>query len=165
MPRIFITGCGIFVPSGADLQRFWKTLLRGKSVVHQISSFDASAYPTQIAAEIERYDPLQYFSPKQTRRTERYTQYALIAARQAVPVVAAIADDHTRFAAAIEWRAAMACRIGLAHPDRVSDRITRAHIGLFPCRASTSAILRPNSSTPKIFFSSRMLVIAEIQRS
>lgn len=84
MPRIFITGCGIFVPGGADLQKFWKTLLSGKSVVRQISSFDASDYPTQMAAEIEDYDPLQYFSPKQTRRTERYTQYALIAARQAV---------------------------------------------------------------------------------
>lgn len=84
MPRIFITGCGIFVPGGADLPMFWKTLLRGKSTVQQISSFDATGYPTRIAAEISKYDPHRYFSPKQIRRTERYTQYALIAARQAM---------------------------------------------------------------------------------
>lgn len=84
MERVFITGCGAFVSGCPDLQSFWKTLALGSSCVKRISAFDASAYPTQIACEIADYEPAAFFSPKEARRSDRYTQFALIAATQAL---------------------------------------------------------------------------------
>ncbi len=84
LPRVFITGCGVFVPGGNNLKSFWNTLVSGESLVGRISAFDPSGYPTQIAAEIKNFEPKAYFPPKVSRRTERYTQFALIASNQAM---------------------------------------------------------------------------------
>jgi 3-oxoacyl-[acyl-carrier-protein] synthase II len=58
--------------------------MSGKSQIKNISSFDPSPYPTRIAAEINDYDPTLHFTPKERRRSERYTQFAVLAARQAL---------------------------------------------------------------------------------
>lgn len=74
----------MFVPGGKDLDAFWKSLIAGRSLVKRITSFDPSSYPTQIGAEISDFDAKDYFLPKERRRTDRYTQFALIASRQAI---------------------------------------------------------------------------------
>ena len=84
MTRIFVTGCGVFVPGGKSLQEFWQTLINGKSQIGPITAFDPSGFPTRIAAEISGYDPREYFEPKEARRTDRYTQFSILAAREAV---------------------------------------------------------------------------------
>jgi len=84
MTRIFVTGCGVFVPGGKSLQEFWQTLINGKSQIGPITAFDPSGFPSRIAAEVADYDPGEYFDPKEVRRTDRYTQFGILAARQAV---------------------------------------------------------------------------------
>jgi len=84
MTRIFVTGCGVFVPGGKSLQEFWQTLINGKSQAGPITAFDPSGFPTRIAAEISGYDPKEYFEPKEARRTDRYAQFSILAAREAV---------------------------------------------------------------------------------
>ncbi|NGQ93891.1 beta-ketoacyl-ACP synthase II [Brevibacillus sp. SYP-B805] len=82
--RVVITGVGVISPVGNDADTFWKNLLEGKSGIGKITAFDASEYPTQIAGEVKNFDPEQFMDKKEVRRTDRYVQFALAAAKMAV---------------------------------------------------------------------------------
>src|SRR4030042_6909356 len=82
--RVVVTGMGAISPLGHDVATTWDGILAGKSAVGPITRFDTTGYKTTIAAEIEDYNPDDYFSPKESRRTDAFVQYALIAAREAV---------------------------------------------------------------------------------
>src|SRR4051794_20299122 len=83
--RVVVTGLGVVSPLGNDVETFWNNLLAGKSGVEKIASFDASAYDTQIAAEVKNFDPLPAFpSPKEIRRTDRFSQFGVYAGWQAL---------------------------------------------------------------------------------
>ena len=60
MTRIYVTGCGVFVPGGKSLIEFWDTLINGKSQSGLITSFDSSDLPTHIGAEVKDSDPNRY---------------------------------------------------------------------------------------------------------
>jgi 3-oxoacyl-[acyl-carrier-protein] synthase II len=62
----------------------WEALLDGRSGLAKIRCFDASGFESQVAAEVNGFDPAQYLSPKEIRHTERFVQFAVAAARQAV---------------------------------------------------------------------------------
>lgn len=83
-PKVVITGLGAVTPLGSNIQKFWEGLVNGRSGIRRISQFDASELPCQIAGEIPDFEPLDYFSKKDARRTPRSTQIALAAAVQAV---------------------------------------------------------------------------------
>lgn len=82
--RVVITGVGVISPVGNDAETFWKSLLEGKSGIDKITSFDASDYPTQIAGEVKNFEPEQYMDKREVRRTDRYVQFALAAAKMAL---------------------------------------------------------------------------------
>lgn len=82
--RVVITGAGVISPIGNDLTTFWANLLAGKSGVGKVTSFDASEYPTQIAAEVKDFDPEAFIDKKEIRRTDRFVQFAIAAAKMAV---------------------------------------------------------------------------------
>jgi 3-oxoacyl-[acyl-carrier-protein] synthase II len=83
--RVVITGLGIVSPLGNDTETLWKNLLAGQSGVDRITHFDASAYDCQIAAEVKNFDPTASFpSPKEVRRTDRFTQFGVVAGHQAL---------------------------------------------------------------------------------
>ncbi|MFC5409371.1 beta-ketoacyl-ACP synthase II [Larkinella bovis] len=82
--RVVITGMGAFTPIGHDLQTFWRNVTEGKSSFAKMARFDASLFRTQFAAEIADFNPLQYLSRNDVKRTDRFTQFALIAAEQAI---------------------------------------------------------------------------------
>lgn len=84
MRRVVITGLGAVTPIGNDVATSWKGLLSGVIGVDAISSFDASDFNSRIAAEIKDFDPSPYLNPKEARRTERFVQFAVAAAHQAV---------------------------------------------------------------------------------
>ncbi|MBP1651292.1 MAG: 3-oxoacyl-(acyl-carrier-protein) synthase 2 [Bacteroidetes bacterium] len=84
MKRVVITGLGAITPIGNHVKAFWDNLLAGKSGAAMITKFDASKFRTQFACEIKDYDPLQYLDKNDIRKTDPFTQYALIAAQQAV---------------------------------------------------------------------------------
>lgn len=62
----------------------WEALVAGKSGVAKITSFDATGFDSQIAAEVKGFDPSQYLSPKEVKRTERFVQLAIASSKQAV---------------------------------------------------------------------------------
>ena len=82
--RVVITGVGLISPLGADVDASWAALLAGKSGIGPITRFDASALETKIAGEVKDFDPLQYLDRKEVRRTDRFTQFSVAAAVQAL---------------------------------------------------------------------------------
>jgi 3-oxoacyl-[acyl-carrier-protein] synthase II len=82
--RVVITGVGLISPLGADVDATWAALQAGKSGIGPITRFDASALETQIAGEVKDFDPLQYLDRKEVRRTDRFAQFSVAAAIQAL---------------------------------------------------------------------------------
>ena len=81
--RVVITGVGVVTPVGNEVEEFWNSLLAGRSGVDKISLFDPSNFSSQIAGEVKNFEPQKYFPPKELRRMERFTQFALYAGKKA----------------------------------------------------------------------------------
>jgi 3-oxoacyl-[acyl-carrier-protein] synthase II len=84
MNRVVITGLGAITPIGNNIQEFWEGLKKGRSGVGKITQFDASEFTTQFAAEVKNFDPEEVFGKKDARKLDRYTQFALVAADEAI---------------------------------------------------------------------------------
>lgn len=82
--RVVVTGLGAITPLGNTIQTFWENLVAGQSGISRVSAFDASAYKTQIAAEIKDFDATRYVDSKDARRMARSTLFALAAAKDAL---------------------------------------------------------------------------------
>lgn len=82
--RVVITGLGVIAPNGIGKEEFWDALANGRSGIGRITRFDASTYPSQIAGEVIGFDPLDYLSPKNLRRMDRFAQFAVACARMAM---------------------------------------------------------------------------------
>ena len=81
--RVVITGLGAISPIGNNVCELWNGIKEKKCGIDEITSFDTQNMKTKLAAEVKNYDPLNYFDLKQTKRLDRVTQFALIAAREA----------------------------------------------------------------------------------
>ena len=84
MRRVVVTGMGALTPIGNNLQEYWNGLVDGVSGAGLITHFDTTRFKTKFACELKNYDPAQYFDRKESRKMDRYTQYAHIAADEAV---------------------------------------------------------------------------------
>lgn len=82
--RVVITGLGIISPLGNDVNTFWNHLIAGKSGVGNITHFDTTDYAVKIAAEVKDFDPLNYIDKKEARRMDRFVQFAVAAAKEAL---------------------------------------------------------------------------------
>jgi len=82
--RVVITGLGAIAPNGIGKERFWTSLLEGRSGIRRISHFDASEFPCQIAGEVTDFHPTTYVTPHEAKRMSRVTQFAVVAARMAL---------------------------------------------------------------------------------
>lgn len=79
-----VTGIGALTPVGLDAPSTWRALLAGESGVGPITHFDASALPTRIAGEVKGFEPVEHLGAKRSHRTARFSQLAIVAAREAV---------------------------------------------------------------------------------
>lgn len=82
--RVVVTGMGLITPVGTGVEAFWASLREGRSGVRAITRFDASPFPTRIAAQVDDFDPLRYMDRRDARRMDRFVQMALAAARMAL---------------------------------------------------------------------------------
>jgi 3-oxoacyl-[acyl-carrier-protein] synthase II len=83
MRRVAITGMGAVSPLGLDLKSTWEGLTAGRSGVGPVTSFDASEYPSRIAAEVKGFDPETVVSAKEAKRFDRFSLFGLKAADEA----------------------------------------------------------------------------------
>ena len=81
--RVVITGLGAITPIGNNVQDFWKGIKEGKCGIDEITHFDASEYKVKLAAEVKGYNPEDYFDRKAAKRLDTFSQFAIIAAKEA----------------------------------------------------------------------------------
>lgn len=82
--RVVITGVGMITPLGIGVEESWKGLVDGNPGIRRITQFDASAFPTQIAGEVQNFNPEDYIELKEIKKMDRFIHFALAAAEMAV---------------------------------------------------------------------------------
>ncbi len=84
MKRVVVTGLGAITPLGKNIAETWEGLKNGVSGSDWITCFDTEKFKTKFACEVKGYDPNDYFDRKEARKMDKYAQFALIAAGQAI---------------------------------------------------------------------------------
>tara|TARA_B100001059_G_scaffold199216_1_gene205431 strand:- start:554 stop:1801 length:1248 start_codon:yes stop_codon:yes gene_type:complete len=142
LQRVVVTGLGAVTPIGNSVADYWFGLTSGKSGVASISLFDASRHACRFAAEVKDFDPTGFIEPKESKRWDRYCQFGVVAAKQALA--------H----AGLEITEANAERIGVSIGSGVGGLLTmetQAHVleGKGPGRVSpfTVPMMIPNMAT------------------
>jgi 3-oxoacyl-[acyl-carrier-protein] synthase II len=83
--RVVITGLGVISPVGNDVETFWRNLQNGVSGIERVQAFDTTNYDCRIGGEVRGFEPKQFFkNPKDVRRTDRFAQLAMAAAKMAM---------------------------------------------------------------------------------
>jgi 3-oxoacyl-[acyl-carrier-protein] synthase II len=82
--KVVITGMGVIAPNGIGVENFWDSLVRGRSGIKNITYFDASSYPSQVAGEVKDFDSTNFMSHKSARRMDRFSQFAVACTRMAL---------------------------------------------------------------------------------
>ena len=92
--RIVVTGMGVISPVGLDVPTMWQNLVRGQTGIGPITLFDTSAFGVHFGGEARGFDPTNYMSVKEVRRTDRFTQFAIAALEQALAQSELVIDEH-----------------------------------------------------------------------
>ncbi len=102
--RVVISGLGVITPVGNDVETFWQNLKNGVSGIELLQAFDTTGYDCRIAGEIRGFEPKDFFNnPKDARRTDRFSQLAMAAAKMAMADCGIDMEkvDRTRFGAIV----------------------------------------------------------------
>lgn len=84
MQRVVVTGLGALTPIGNDVETFWTNLINGECGVARTTAFDPSPLDVQISGEVKGFDPKDHMDPKAARRMDRFSQFAVAAAGEAL---------------------------------------------------------------------------------
>jgi 3-oxoacyl-[acyl-carrier-protein] synthase II len=91
--RVVVTGTGAVTPLGNTRDEFWRRALAGESGIGEITAFDAGLFSTRFAGEVKNFDPEALIGKKEARRMDRFSQFAFVAAREAIEDAALPADQ------------------------------------------------------------------------
>lgn len=94
--RVVVTGMGAVTPIGNDVGTYWEGLSSGRNGVAPITLFDASRHACRFAAEVKGFDPAGWLEPKEAKRWDRFCQFGVVAAKQAVADAGLTIDDGNR---------------------------------------------------------------------
>ena len=81
--RVVITGLGAITPIGNNTKEFWEGIKKGTCGIDEITRFDTSTFKVKLAAEVKGYNPEEYFDRRESKRLDKYSQYAIVASREA----------------------------------------------------------------------------------
>ena len=84
LKRVVVTGLGALTPVGNTVAETWENLVNGVSGAGPITHFDVSNFKTKFACEVKNFNPNEYLDRKEARKMDLYTQYAVVAAKQAI---------------------------------------------------------------------------------
>ena len=82
--RVVVTGMGAITPIGNNVNDFFNHVKEGKSGIDFIKAFDTEDFSVKVAAEVKNFDPKEYMDAKEARRMDRFSQFALAAAKEAM---------------------------------------------------------------------------------
>ena len=94
--RVVVTGMGCLSPVGNNMKETWESILAGKSGVTGITHFDASKHKTRFAAEVKGFDPVALFGAREARKMDRFTQFIITAAAEALEQAGLKIDESNR---------------------------------------------------------------------
>ncbi len=94
--RVVVTGLGAVTPIGNDVAQYWEGLRSGRNGVAAITLFDASRHACRFAAEVKNFEPAGWLEPKEAKRWDRFCQFGVVAAKQAVQDAGLSIDDSNR---------------------------------------------------------------------
>ena len=127
--QVVVTGFGAITPVGNDRETTWQALVKGVSGIDTITAFDPSGLPTRIAGEVKGFDPAALLDTKRVRRSARFSQLAIAAAREAV------ADAGLSLAGELADRTGVVVNCAVAGMGEI-ESATRKLTGLEPGRVS-----------------------------
>ncbi|WP_131747165.1 beta-ketoacyl-[acyl-carrier-protein] synthase family protein [Frankia sp. Cppng1_Ct_nod] len=111
--RVAVTGVGVVAPGGVTREAFWSSLTEGRTATRRITFFDPSPFRSRVAAECD-FDPSAAgLSPRQIRRSDRYIQFALAAAAEAVTDSGIVFDEATADATGVAMGTAVGATTAL----------------------------------------------------
>jgi len=84
LKRVVVTGLGALTPIGNNIEEYWDGLVNGVSGANPITHFDASKFKTQFACELKNFEVTDFINRKDARKMDKFTQYAMVAADEAV---------------------------------------------------------------------------------
>ncbi len=146
--RVLITGLGAVTPLGLDLPTTWSAMLRGQSGVVAVTRFDTTGFPSRIAGEVAGFDPAALLGPKLARRTSRVTQFALVAAQEAVR------DAGLNLADEDPYRIGVLIGVSGSALEGTTDAVIRVHErGAEAIHPLTGAVVPPNMAAGQIAMS------------
>ena len=101
--RVVVTGLGAITPIGNTADEFWSNLVAGKSGAAPITLFDVSEFKTKFACEVKNFDPKDYIERKEARKMDRFTQFGMVVADQAIADSRIDEADINRDRAGVIW--------------------------------------------------------------
>ena len=113
--RVVITGMGVVHSLGCDVDTFWNAIREGRNGISTVTRFDVTDFPTKVAAEIRDFDSTAFIDKKEAKRMDRFAQYAVVAAGQAV------AQSGIDFGAMDPYRAGVIIGSGIGGMDTLED--------------------------------------------
>ena len=105
LKRVVVTGLGALTPIGNNVSEYWKALVAGKSGCANITYFDTEKFKTKFACELKNFDPLDHFNRKETRKLDRFAQYALVSSDEAIADANLELDQLDKFRVGVIWGA------------------------------------------------------------
>ena len=105
LKRVVVTGLGALTPIGNNVSEYWKALVAGKSGCANITYFDTEKFKTKFACELKNYVPLDHFNRKETRKLDRFAQYALVSSDEAIADANFELDQLDKFRVGVIWGA------------------------------------------------------------
>ena len=91
--RVVVTGVGAITPIGKTPWEYWEGLLDGRNGIDHITAFDPSKHDCRIAGEVKKFDPCDYMEKKEAKRTDRFAQFGIAAAKQALSDAQLVIND------------------------------------------------------------------------
>ncbi|NER14314.1 beta-ketoacyl-ACP synthase II [Leptobacterium flavescens] len=105
LKRVVVTGLGALTPIGNNISEYWDGLVNGKSGCAPITYFDTEKFKTKFACEVKNYNPTDFFDRKEARKLDRFAQYALISAGEAIEDANIDLDKVDKFRVGVIWGA------------------------------------------------------------
>jgi 3-oxoacyl-[acyl-carrier-protein] synthase II len=117
--RVVITGVGLITPLGVGIEKSWAGLMEGRSGIGRITRFDASAFHTQIAGEVEGFNPEDYIEPKEVKKMDRFIHFGVAASTMAMEDSGLNIDEHNAARVGVFVGAGMGGLPAIEHYHRV----------------------------------------------
>lgn len=123
MRRVVVTGMGVITPIGNSVEEFWKGIKEEKVGINPIVNFDCSQYKAKLSADVKDFDAKKYMDPKSAKRMDRFSQFAVAAAKEAMEDAGLIMEKEDPFRVGVSVGSGVGSLMGIEREyDKLVDK-------------------------------------------